>query len=259
MGYIHMGEVSYDQGGRVRTLEGEVFYDDGGRVRTLLGGESLGQMDVTDLPLTSSDNWAPILAMPEPTPWGILPDNWYVPDTTSAQFSGELIPPPSRTFVQLPPTFHIDPTGAALDLTPAPIVGTLHAPVSPVAPHPSTVTAIAPAVGVISSIGNLFKSIFGGNVQASSEQLVPTSGTLTPTGRAMGQAGLLVAGSWFTDPAQEVVAGVPNWGLLGAGVVVSMIIFSGGRKSSQYRFTRRKNPAELILMGANPRRRRRLW
>jgi hypothetical protein len=35
------------------------------------------------------------------------------------------------------------------------------------------------------------------------------------------------AANWFTDPTQEVISGVPNWGLL-AGAGVAALVFFGG-------------------------------
>jgi hypothetical protein len=37
------------------------------------------------------------------------------------------------------------------------------------------------------------------------------------------------APSWFTDPSQEIIPGVPNWGLL-AGAAVGAYLLFGGQK-----------------------------
>jgi hypothetical protein len=265
----YLSTVEYDTGGRIRTLEGEVRFDDGGRVRTLLGhGDDgpphLGQDEV--LPLTSSDTWTPLVTLPAPAstlPSPNFPDNWYQPTgPVSLDTFGSLTPPPPLppgTVVDLPATppapFHPDlPFGTAS----APITGTLTPPVRPAPAAPSTVN-VSEASGVIASVGNLFKSIFGGSTaQASSQHLVPTSGTVTPAGQVLAATGQLRAGSWFTDPAQEMIGGVPNWVSAGGAVLIAAALFSGGRESTRYSVRRRRNPAELILMGANPSRRRRM-
>lgn len=215
-------------------------------------GDGLGQDPSLDsLPITVSDTWTPIVQLPLPSV-PQMPDNWYAPpafDPTSAAITGTLMPPPAGTIVELPPT--IQPSGVALELTSAPITGNLNAPVSPV-PSPPTSATVNQATGIIASVGNLFKSIFGGSAQASTQHLVPTFSNVTPAGQAAFAAGTLHSGSWFTDPAQEMIQGVPNWGILAVAVVGGALVFGGGRRSAQYRFSRRRNPAELILMGANP-------
>jgi hypothetical protein len=39
-------------------------------------------------------------------------------------------------------------------------------------------------------------------------------------------------GDWFTDPTQEVISGLPNWGLVagGVGVLMVMMTMMGGRR-----------------------------
>lgn len=266
MAYVNMSGVEYDRGGRVRTLLGEVRYDDGGRVRTLLGHEQLGQDDLSDLPLTSADTWTPITSV-EPSPGPVLPDNWYNPGgpISTDQFGNLNAPAP---VIQTPSGFQVPanspllnsaftPSGTLLQTTSAPITGTL-APPAPAGPVTVTAsTSLPAATGIIASAENLLKSIFGGSMVQAAGVPGTQTGVVTPAGQAMAAAGQLVSPSWFTDPAQEVVAGVPNWGIAAGIGLLGVMLFAGGRESSRYSVRRRKNPAELILMGANPSYRRR--
>jgi hypothetical protein len=35
--------------------------------------------------------------------------------------------------------------------------------------------------------------------------------------------------SWFTDPSQELITGIPNWGLLAAGAALAFFMMRRGR------------------------------
>lgn len=261
MAYLNL--VEYDEGGRIRSLEGlaavtyddgakrnllganlgAVKYDDGGRFRTLVG---LGQdtFDIpTDLPLAPPSSFVPIDYMP-PTPSPVV-------DTISAPINQELIPP---TEPPVPPTFY-QPL-VSVDTQSAPITGNLVGPPAPAAPTSAgtLVSVVAPVAGGLTSIFNGIKNIFSGK----SAQVTPAMpGTAVQTGAPS------VGASWFSQGT--MVAGLPNWGvlagvvLIGTVLVVSLKGGSGGGGGSRRRnpsHRRRRNPAELLLMGANPSRRR---
>lgn len=228
-----MGAVTYDNGAR-RNLSGQplgaVKYDDGGRFRSLVG---MGQADVPtmDLPLAPPQDVIPLSWNP-PDPAGIGP----VVDTTSISVPGTLVDtsPPFIT-TGLAPAYNPDTTSIPVpgDLTP------------PAAVAPSSagtlVSAVAPTAGVLTSILNAFKGVTGPTTTTAIKPTTPTAGT-----------------SWFTQ--SSVMAGLPNWGLL-AGVSVAGIVamkLMGGSSSGSPRRKNpiRRNPMELVLMGANPRRRR---
>ena len=249
MAYLSM--VDYDEGGSIRSLDGflgevtydtgttrnllganlsTVKYDDGGRFRTLVG---LGQDDSIDLPLTPPDSTnVPIMYEP-PTPSPVF-------DTVSASIPGTLIPPSAAP---TPPIFY----------TPTPTVDTVSTPVPGTLVDTSGPAPGAPAVqtpqtaSVLTSIFNGVRNIFSSTAHTVTP-LAP--GTVLPTVPA--------TGSWFSQPS---VLGVPNWGLL-AGVGVGGILLmsamggSGGGGSRRRNPRRKRNPMELILMGANPHRRR---
>jgi hypothetical protein len=158
-------------------------------------------------------------------------------ETVSAPITGTLVPPSGPP---APPIFYA-PT-PTVDTVPTPIKGTLvdttQVPVPP--------SVQSPTAGVLTSIFSGIKNIFS---STASTVRPPTAGLVVPTGP--------VASSWFSQ--QGVISGVPNWGVLvGLGVVGFVLIgalrASGGGYEPYHH--RRRNPAELILMGANPSRRR---
>lgn len=237
MAYLNL--VEYDEGGTIRSLDGlaaaeydsgrtrnligadlsAVKYDHGGRFRTLVG---LGQDDFsipTDLPLAPVSSDVPLSYEP-PTPIAWTPSPTV--DTISAPITGTLV----------------DTSGPVPPSGPAQMVN--------LAPGPSAGGSAAPGVltALFSGIRNIFSS--------TAHTVTPvTPGTHLPTVPA--------TGSWFS---QQSVAGLPNWGLLtGVGVVGLLLLKatggldSGPRRRNPARRSRR-NPAELILMGANPSRRR---
>jgi hypothetical protein len=249
MAYI--GTVEYDEGGRIQSLDGladvvydsgrtrnllgaemvALKYDDGGRFRTLVG---LGQDDIPmDLPLAPPSSDIPLMYEP-PTPSPII-------DTVSADITGGLTPPSAPP---VRPIFY----------TPLPTVDTVSAPLTGTLVH-TTQQAVPPAVQIPSVLTSLFsgiKNIFG---SAGSAVRPSTAGTMVST--------TAPASGWFSG--MNVVSGLPNWGLLaGVGVAGMLLLASlkgGGGGSSRRRNPgrrRRRNPAELLLMGANPARRRRV-
>lgn len=253
MAYLSL--VTYDEGGRIRSLDGlaavtyddgakrnllgwnlgAVKYDDGGRFRTLVGLGQDPELDIpADLPLTPPSSFVPIEYAP-PTP---APEV----DTVSAVNNQQLIPPVSAPSI---PTFYQPlPT---VDTQSAPITGTLTPP--PGADTPSSagtlVAVAAPAAGALTSIFNGIKNIFSG----SSTQVKPiVPGTLAPVPGSVGT-------SWFSQGT--MVSGLPNWGVL-AGVVligtVLVVSLRGGSGTGSRRRNprRRRNGMELLLMGANP-------
>jgi len=260
MAYI--GTVEYDEGGRIQSLDGldavmydsgrtrnllgvdlgAVKYDDGGRFRTLVG---LGQdaIDIpTDLPLTPPSSDISLMYEP-PTPSPIV-------EKVSTDITGGLVPPSAPP---VRPIFYTPlPT---VDTVSTPITGALTPPAA-AAPPPSSagtlVSVAAPAASALTSIFNSIKSVFSGTTTAAKPIVAGTATRtgVTPTGP--------VGASWFSQ--QSIAAGLPNWGVLaGAGVLglvaISMMGSGGGRRRRNP--SRWRNPAELILMGANPSRRRR--
>jgi hypothetical protein len=252
MAYLNL--VEYDEGGRIQSLDGldavtyddgakrnllganlhAVKYDDGGRFRTLVGMGQDPSLDIPiDLPLTPPGNFIPIEYMP-PTPSPIV-------DTVSAPVTGTLVSPSGP---QTPPIFYA-PT-PIVDTVPTPMKGTLvdttQVPVPP--------SVQSPTAGVLTSIFSGIRNIFASGGSAA---LPPSAGKLVNT---VGPSGL-VSSSWFS---QAGAFGLPNWGMLvGAGVVGLVFVSSlKGGGGSRRNPGRRRNPAELILMGANPSRRRRV-
>lgn len=240
MAYI--GLVDYDEGGRIQSLDGEVMYDngasrnllgkvlsavkydDGGRFRTLVGLGQDPSLDMpVDLPLAPVASDIPLnFAPPTPSPTF---------DTVSAPITGTLVDttPPPTPFIYTPSpvvnTVSTQAPGTLVDTTP------------PAAAPPTQ--SLVPSV--LTSIFSGVKNIFGS-----------TSAAVRPAGTVAAPAT-----SWFSQGT--VVSGLPNWGFLalaaGGGLLLVMGL-SGGGGSRRRRNPSRRNPAELILMGANPRRRR---
>lgn len=247
MAYLNL--VDYDEGGRIQSLDGlaeveydsgatrnlmgkalsAVKYDDGGRFRSLVGLGQDPSLDIpTDLPLAPSADYMPVMYAP-PTPSPTF-------DVTSAPITGTLVDttPPATPFVW----------------TPSPTVDTVSTP----APGGLVDTTPPPAPPAQSILPSVLTSIFSGvkNVFGS------TASTVKPAGSGTVVA-TVPATSWFS---QTSPLGVPNWGML-AGVGVGGLLLmaamrgsSGGGSSRKRNPARRfrKNPAELILMGANPYR-----
>lgn len=214
-----LGAVTYDEGGRTRNLLGAVKYDDGGRFRSLVG---MGQDVPVDMP------------PPDVGPSAAVPDVFPIPYT-----------PPS-----IAPTLVPYIPSPVVDTTSTDVTGTIAPPPSPSTPPPASagtlVSVAAPAAGALTSILNSVKNIFSGTSGGTTPVV---AGKVTPTGTVPAPA----SASWLTQ--QTMVSGLPNWGLLaGVGVFGIVILASmGGRRRNPGR-RRRRNPAELILMGANPRR-----
>ncbi len=233
-----MGVVTYDDG-RLRNLSGQplgaVKYDDGGRFRTLVG---LGQDDIPiDLPLAPPQDVIPI-DWQAPNPSGLNP----VVDTTSITVPGTLVDTTPSVNI---PAFGIAPTYNP-DTTSIPVPGQLTPPAALPSSAGTLVSAVAPVTGLLTSILNAFK----GN-SANPATTVP--GAVHP--------GMPTTGSsWFTQ-SSSMVPGIANWELIAGVGVLGLVIVSyasgGGGGSSRKRNPHRRNPMELVLMGANPRRRRR--
>lgn len=238
MAYIRT--VEYDEGGRIQTLIGAVHYDngavrnlsdaglsavkydDGGRFRTLLG---LGDdsVDMTDLPLDANADLIPL----SEDSGSIYP---YTPspivDTTSADITGQLFPPLSMP----------SPIVSSMALPPAsspPVVSTG-------APSAASAAANQP-ISVLDSILNGVKSIFTtakGTTAPASAGINPTIAPVAPAGAA--------ASAWLSEYGLPIGLGLVGVLVVTAGLKAS----SGGGKRK--RNPSRRNPAELILMGANP-------
>jgi hypothetical protein len=248
---MYIGTVEYDEGGRIQSLDGlakviydsgrtrnllgaelsGLKYDDGGRFRSLVG---LGQDTIdfpTDLPLTPPSTDIPLMYEP-PTPSPIV-------DTTSLDVSGGLVPPTA-------------PPARPIFYTPLPTVDTVSAPITGTLVH-TTPQAVPPAVQIPSVLTSIFSGIKNVFSSAGSTVRPSTAGTMVSTVPA--------TASWFSQ--QSIASGLPNWGLL-AGVGLAGVLLmislkgSGGGSSRRRNPGRRRNPAELILMGANPGRRRRV-
>jgi hypothetical protein len=252
----YLAAVTYDDGGRVQSLDGmdafydngrtrnllgahlaAVSYDDGGRFRSLygLGDASTDLMDVTDLPLAPPssfmpiENLAPSIAPPSP-----------IVDTTPTEITGSLVAPggPSAMPIFYQPLVNVDTQSAA---NPGALT-----------PPPAAAAASAQPVQILNAASSALTSIFSGirNVFSSTGATVrPASagtivGTVSPAGT--------VGSSWFSQPS---ALGVPNWGMLVGIGVGGIVLISMLGKSSSTAGARRRNGMELILMGANPSRR----
>lgn len=251
MAYI--GLADYDPGGRVRTLEGmgevtydtgrtrnllgaelgAVKYDDGGRFRSLVGlGQDEFAMDFpTDLPLAPVSSDVPLMFEP-PTPSPTF-------DTASAPITGTLV----DTTQSAAPRFY----------TPLAIADTVSTPVAGKLVD-TTPAAVAPPVQTASVLTSIFNGVR--NIFSSTASTVKpaTPGTVVGTVAPAGSVGA----SWFSQ--SSVVSGLPNWGLLAGlgvgGILLMSAMRSSGGGGSRKKNPRRRNGAELILMGANPSRRR---
>jgi hypothetical protein len=105
------------------------------------------------------------------------------------------------------------PTTQALPITaPANVANPLPATIATATTPPNT--PIIPMNTGISNTGGTLASQNSGSTSSTS-----TSSTSTTTA------------SWFTDPTQEVISGIPNWGLVaGAGVGLLALMSMGGKK-----------------------------
>jgi hypothetical protein len=65
------------------------------------------------------------------------------------------------------------------------------------------------------------------NVVATSTAPPPSYSSVIASGQPA-SAAVSTTRSWFTDPAQEVIGGVPNWGLA-AGLLALMVMMKGKR------------------------------
>jgi hypothetical protein len=228
MAYI--GAVEYDAGGRIRSLDGlaAVMYDDGAK-RNLLGW-NLGAVKYDD-----GGRFRTLVGLGQDATDIVPPDVGVDTSLTSAFPISYTPPSPAPSFIPFVPS----PT---VDTQSAPITGTLLDTTPPAAPPPTT---------------NLLTSIFSG-VQSVISAAAPLAAPAT-AGKTVATAAPAAApatASWLT---QASVPGLPNWGLLaGVGVVgvLFMLAMSGGgsRRRRNPGRRRHRNPAELILMGANPRR-----
>lgn len=235
----YVGAVEYDDGGRIRSLDGlaAVMYDNG-RIRNLLGAE-LGAVKYDD-----GGRFRTLVGMGQDLPPDMPP-----PDVGIDQSIAVPAFPIDYTPPSIAPTFIPYVPSPVVDLTSAPITGSLTPPPTPTPPASAgtLVSVVGASAGALTSIFSGIKNVFSGTT-TSTKPVV--AGTVAPTG--------VVGTSWFSQPS---ALGVPNWGMLAgvgiAGVLLMAAMRSGGSASPRRRNPgrRRKNPAELILMGANPRRR----
>ena len=135
-----------------------------------------------------------------------------------------------------------------LPYIPSPVVDTQSAPIT------GTLVDTTPAATVPAS--SVLTSIFSGiqNVLSSTSALVKpkTAGTAVALPGQPGYVAPAATASWFSQPS---VLGVPNWGMLAGLGVLGIGLFAAMRSGSGSSYSeprRRRNPAELILMGANP-------
>lgn len=169
------------------------------------------------------------------------PDVGVDPNLTSAfpiSYSGPSIAPTLLPYIPSPTvdTVNTEPTGALIPpaAAPAPITGSILTDILNAA---KTIVPLAAGVSTGASAG---VAIPPGYVRTASGQLVPATGT--------------VGTSWFSQAS--IISGLPNWGVLAiGGVGVAVLLGVLGASSSGGSSGRRRNPAELILMGANPSRR----
>jgi hypothetical protein len=230
----YVGAVTYDEGGRIRTL-GAVTYDDGGRTHNLLGAVKYDDGGrFRSLVGLGQDSLPPDMPPPDVGPSAAIP----------ASFPIEYTPP------SIAPTFVPFIPSPVVGVTPTDVTGTIAPPPSPAAPPPASagtlVSVATPAAGALTSILNSVKNIFSGTSGGTTPVV---AGQLTPTGTVPTPA----SASWLTQ--QTMVSGLPNWGLLAGVGVFGVVLLAGlgGRRRNPGR-RRRRNPAELILMGANPSR-----
>lgn len=156
---------------------------------------------------------AAVLYRPAPLP--VLSDRVMPPDAMRIFYGSEVAPNPipTRTTVQS----LLTPGGS----TP-PVVATAQ-PQEPsfaqIVPQGSPIVAIGPG----SSTQNLVP------VSVAAEQAAPGLTSVLAAGQPPSSA-VPVDTSWFTDPAQEIVPGFPNWGLLAAVVAAAMWLSSKGKR-----------------------------
>ena len=242
MAYLSL--VEYDQGGTIRSLDGfapltagglaAVEYDDG-RSRNLLGS-NLGAVKYDD-----GGRFRTLVGLGQDLPPDMPPPDVGIDQSIAPAFPIDYTPP------SIAPTFIPYVPSPVVDLTSAPITGSLTPPPTPTPPASAgtLVSVVGASAGALTSIFSGIKNVFSGTT-TSTKPVV--AGTVAPTGT--------VGASWFSQPS---ALGVPNWGMLAgvgiAGVLLMAVMRSGGSASPRRRNPgrRRKNPAELILMGANPR------
>jgi hypothetical protein len=228
MAYLLGDDVFYDQGGTVRALEG-VTYDDGRRRN--LSGPGLSAVKYDDggrfRTLIGGDGL------------GALGDCNVDPDTgelTGDCGTSSVIPIDYVTQQPIaPPSFYVP--SPVVDTTSAPITGNLMSP----APVPA------------SSLSSDLLTIFQGVTNTVKTAIGASTGQITP-GTVVSTTPTTAASAWFGQ--SSMVSGLPNWGVLAGGGVLLLLLArmstGGGGGGSR----RRRNPAELILMGANPRQER---
>jgi hypothetical protein len=79
-------------------------------------------------------------------------------------------------------------------------------------------TPIIPASSGISNTATALASSFGASTQPANSTSQTQGTTATTTA------------SWFTDPTQEIISGVPNWGLVVGGAGVVLLLVMGGKR-----------------------------
>jgi hypothetical protein len=202
--------------------------------------------------------------------WNLAEQNrsWIVRDTASAPIERMRVPPelldgmgatiPGAVALYRPGPapllldgldFAFSPSARAVPFEPYPIP----APVKVAPPLHSTVTSLLtpggttpPVVPTVQHQEPTFGQIVPGGSPivaigpgSSTQNLIPSS---TVVEQAAPSLTSIIAGgqpaasavstdaSWFTDPAQEVIAGVPNWGILAGAAVLAMMMSSKGKR-----------------------------
>jgi hypothetical protein len=55
------------------------------------------------------------------------------------------------------------------------------------------------------------------------------AGSTSSTGSTTSTSSSTSTGNWFTDPTQELISGIPNWGIV-AAAGVGLLLLIGGKK-----------------------------
>ncbi len=168
------------------------------------GKASYGEPAPVYQPLSGGLGLGPVVYRGEALPARIsLPVNTPAPAPVGPIYSPVFPAPPSSTVpvpapvgpvYGQPPVFSMPPSVPLVPVTP----GTIAQQISP-----PPAAASVPAAQVAAS------------APSQTAAVTATTPASTP--------------SWFTDPSQELITGIPNWGLLAAGAAVALLLMRRGR------------------------------
>ena len=91
---------------------------------------------------------------------------------------------------------------------------------------PSTTTYSTPVTTTPVTSGN---TLSPGSVTSTTPVTSSPAGSTSSTGSTTSTSSSTSTGNWFTDPTQELISGIPNWGIV-AAAGVGLLLLIGGKK-----------------------------